>query len=60
MDLVVDHAEGNPFYLEELVTWLIDAGVVGRGEPSWTVARDRIGAGPGLLGQRPGADEPTA
>ena len=24
--LVIDSAEGNPFYIEELVTWLIDAG----------------------------------
>ncbi len=42
-DLVVDHAEGNPFYLEELVTWLVDAGVVVRGDPAWTVAHDRVG-----------------
>lgn len=42
VDLVVDHAEGNPFYLEELVTWLLDAGIVVRGEPAWTVARDRV------------------
>ena len=42
-DLVVDHAEGNPFYLEELVTWLVDAGVVVPGDPAWTVAHDRVG-----------------
>ncbi|KQT92242.1 hypothetical protein ASG49_09900 [Marmoricola sp. Leaf446] len=44
VDLVVDHAEGNPFYLEELVTWMVDAGVVVRGDPAWTVALDRVGA----------------
>lgn len=37
VDLVVDGAEGNPFYLEELTTWLIDNGVVVRGEQEWTV-----------------------
>lgn len=42
-DLVVDHADGNPFYIEELVTWLIDAGVVVRREPAWTVAHELVG-----------------
>ncbi len=42
VDLVIDSAEGNPFYVEELVTWLIDAGVVVRGEPHWSVVPERI------------------
>ena len=42
VDLVVDGAEGNPFYIEELVTWLVDAGVVVRGDDAWDVRVDRI------------------
>ncbi|GAB3991805.1 AAA family ATPase [Nocardioides marmoraquaticus] len=37
---VVDGAEGNPYYLEELVTWLIDSGVVERGPGDWRVVGD--------------------
>jgi class 3 adenylate cyclase/tetratricopeptide (TPR) repeat protein len=42
VELVIDSAEGNPFYVEELVTWLIDAGVVVRGEPHWVVVHELI------------------
>ena len=42
VDLVIDSAEGNPFYIEELVTWLIDAGVVVRGEPHWFVVDELV------------------
>ena len=42
VELVIDSAEGNPFYIEELVTWLIDAGVVVRGETG-LVGRRRAG-----------------
>lgn len=42
-DLVVEAAEGNPFYIEELVTWLVEAGVVVRGTSAWHVHEDRIG-----------------
>ncbi|MET0999396.1 MAG: adenylate/guanylate cyclase domain-containing protein, partial [Marmoricola sp.] len=41
-DLVMDAAEGNPFYIEELVTWLLDAGVVVRGEPDWWVVDELV------------------
>ncbi|HYY34677.1 MAG TPA: adenylate/guanylate cyclase domain-containing protein [Gaiellaceae bacterium] len=34
-DLVVSHAEGNPFFVEELVGSLIDAGVLLRENGSW-------------------------
>jgi class 3 adenylate cyclase len=34
-DLVVSHAEGNPFFVEELVGSLIDAGVLQRENGSW-------------------------
>ena len=45
VDLVIDSAEGNPFYIEELVTWLIDAGVVVRGEPHWFVVHELVAHG---------------
>lgn len=44
LDLVIGSAEGNPFYIEELVTWLIDAGVIVKGEPSWRVERELVGS----------------
>lgn len=31
-DLIIDAAEGNPFYVEELVKMLLDQGVIDRGE----------------------------
>jgi class 3 adenylate cyclase/tetratricopeptide (TPR) repeat protein len=37
VDRVLDAAGGNPFYVEELVTWLVDAGVIVRDEPHWRV-----------------------
>ncbi len=41
-ELVVDAADGNPFYVEELVTWLLDAGVVVRDEPHWFVVDELV------------------
>ena len=43
VDLVVDSGEGNPFYLEELVTWLIDSGVVVPDSPRWRIVDDLVG-----------------
>lgn len=40
--LLSDRAEGNPYYLEELVRRLIDDGVIVAGEPHWTVRVDRL------------------
>ncbi len=42
VDLVLDAAGGNPFYVEELVTWLVDAGVIVRGDP-WRVVPELVG-----------------
>ena len=52
VDLVITAAEGNPYYLEELVTWLVARGVLVRGPERWTVATDqvdRLGALPPTL-----------
>ncbi|MCU0607330.1 MAG: tetratricopeptide repeat protein [Candidatus Edwardsbacteria bacterium] len=42
-DLIVEGAEGNPYYVEELVKMLLDEGVIVRGEP-WTVVPDKLAA----------------
>ncbi|MFN2115701.1 MAG: ATP-binding protein [Anaerolineae bacterium] len=41
-DLIVDGAEGNPYYVEELIKMLIEDGVVVRGEDRWRVELDRL------------------
>ncbi len=41
-DLIVDGAEGNPFYVEELIKMLIEDGVIQRGEERWRVELDRL------------------
>jgi class 3 adenylate cyclase/tetratricopeptide (TPR) repeat protein len=42
-DLVVEGAEGNPFYVEELIKMLAEDGVILRGEERWWVELDRLG-----------------
>ncbi len=41
-ELVVKNAEGNPFYVEELVKMLIEDEVIVRDEPYWQVKADRL------------------
>jgi serine/threonine protein kinase/predicted ATPase len=43
-DLIIDRAEGNPFYMEELVKALIDDGVIVKGEERWHVQPERLAA----------------
>ena len=60
-DLIVEGAEGNPFYVEELIKMLIEDGVIVHGEEHWWVELDRLAGGacaadvgrgaPGPLGQ---------
>ncbi|HCO02087.1 MAG TPA: hypothetical protein DIT48_01745, partial [Actinobacteria bacterium] len=38
-DLILGRAEGNPFFVEELIASLIDQGILVRGEDGW-IARD--------------------
>ncbi len=40
--LVVEGAEGNPYYVEELIKMLIEDGVIVRGEPHWRVMLERL------------------
>ncbi len=41
-DLIVNGAEGNPFYVEELVKMLVEDGVIERGEDRWRVETERL------------------
>ncbi len=43
-DLIVNQAEGNPFYAEELIKMLIDNGVIVTDEENWQINLDRLGA----------------
>jgi class 3 adenylate cyclase/predicted ATPase len=40
--LIVDNAEGNPFYMEELAAMLIDDGVIDTRSDPWQVDPDRL------------------
>ena len=40
--LVLKYAEGNPFYLEELVRMLVEDGVIVMGESTWHIQSGRI------------------
>lgn len=40
--LVIEGAEGNPFYVEELIKMLIEDGVIVRGEERWHISSDRL------------------
>jgi class 3 adenylate cyclase/tetratricopeptide (TPR) repeat protein len=42
-DLVVNTAEGNPFYIEELIKMLIEDGVIVKGQERWIVEQDHLG-----------------
>ena len=42
VDLIVQKAEGSPFYVEELVKVLIEGGVIVRGEDQWLVRMERL------------------
>jgi class 3 adenylate cyclase/tetratricopeptide (TPR) repeat protein/tRNA A-37 threonylcarbamoyl transferase component Bud32 len=41
-DLVVDRADGNPFYIEELIKALIDDRVILKGDEAWSVDTSRL------------------
>lgn len=41
-ELVINKAEGNPFYLEEIIKILIEDGVIVKGTPFWRVEPDRL------------------
>lgn len=50
-DLIINTADGNPFYVEELVKMLLEQGVIERGEEG--AREDSSGQGPGASGEPP-------
>ena len=42
VDLIVQKAEGSPFYVEELIKVLIEGEVIVRGKDQWSVRLDRL------------------
>lgn len=48
---VVDAAEGNPFFVEEVIAWLVDTGTIRPGTDRWTVDAQPAATGtvPGTL-----------
>ena len=41
-DMIVQKAEGSPFYVEELIKLLIEGGAIVRGQEQWSVRLDRL------------------
>ena len=41
-NLIIERAEGNPYYMEELIKTLIDDGVIIKGDDEWTIEMDRL------------------
>jgi class 3 adenylate cyclase/tetratricopeptide (TPR) repeat protein len=41
-DLIVNSADGNPFYVEELIKMLIDDGVIVKGTEQWWIEDERL------------------
>jgi class 3 adenylate cyclase/predicted ATPase len=41
-NMIVQKAEGSPFYVEELIKVLIEGGVIVRGKEQWSVQLDRL------------------
>ena len=35
--MIVDHAEGNPYYIEEIIRMLVEDGIIVKGEPVWRI-----------------------
>ena len=42
-DLVTGTAEGNPYFMEELVRMLVTEGAIGTADPEWTLHSQRLG-----------------
>jgi class 3 adenylate cyclase/tetratricopeptide (TPR) repeat protein len=41
-ELIVEGAEGNPYYIEELIKMLIEKGVILKGEERWLIEKSRL------------------
>ena len=40
--LIIEHAEGNPYYIEELVRMLVEDGIIVKEEPVWRIQPGRL------------------
>jgi class 3 adenylate cyclase/tetratricopeptide (TPR) repeat protein len=42
-ELIIEHAEGNPYYIEEMIRMLVDDGIIVKEEPAWHIQPNRLG-----------------
>ena len=43
-EMIIERAEGNPYYLEEIVRMLVEDGIILKAEPVWRVQAERLNA----------------
>ena len=41
-ELIIEHAEGNPYYIEEMIRMLVEDGIIIKQEPVWHIQPNRI------------------
>lgn len=41
-ELIIQQAEGNPYYIEEMIRMLVEDGILVRGEPTWNIQTNRL------------------
>jgi len=41
-DLIIEHAEGNPYYIEEMIRMLVEDGIIVKQEPVWHIQPNRL------------------
>ena len=41
-ELIIEHAEGNPYYIEEMIRMLVEDGIIIKEEPVWRIQPSRL------------------
>lgn len=41
-ELIIEHAEGNPYYIEEMIRMLVEDGIIIKEEPVWRIQPNRL------------------
>jgi predicted ATPase/class 3 adenylate cyclase len=41
-ELIIEHAEGNPYYIEEMIRILVEDGIIVKEEPAWRIQPSRL------------------
>jgi len=41
-ELIIEHAEGNPYYIEEMIRMLVDDGIIVKEEHTWHIQPNRL------------------